>query len=318
MGLEIEWAVSRGDGDEFSPACQGPAYGMTRIVELSDYSRELLDALAAEGVAVAQFHPEYASSQLELSTDPADPVAAADLSILVRETVRAVASAQGLRVSFAPRVEAGTVGNGGHLHVSAWANGHNLFAGGLGPYGLSDRGESMLARILQSLPALCGVGAPSVASYLRLVPSHWAGCYQCWGLENREAALRLVTGPFNTEASAANAEIKCFDLAANPYLLVGSVMAVALDGLERGLRLPTEVYGDPVSLGDDEALAMLGIERLPTSLSAATDALESHAGLRLAMGEPLFGAVVAVRRAEVKLLDGKAPEEVVAATRWRY
>ena len=38
------------------------------------------------------------------------------------------------------------------------------------------------------------VGAPGVTSYLRHVPSHWAGTYACWGLENREAALRMVTG----------------------------------------------------------------------------------------------------------------------------
>ena len=48
------------------------------------------------------------------------------------------------------------------------------------------------------LPALLAVGAPTVASYLRLIPSHWAGAFACWGLENREAAVRFVTGPWGT------------------------------------------------------------------------------------------------------------------------
>lgn len=318
MGFEIEWVVSRGDGDAFTPACRGPAYGMTRVVELSDYGRDLVDALDREGVVVEQFHPEYAVGQLEISTAPTDPVTAADMSVLVRQTVSAVATRHGLRVSFAPRVEPDTVGNGGHLHLSAWTDDRNLFAGGSGPYGVTDTGESLLAGLLDALPALCGVGAPSVASYLRLVPSHWAGCYQCWGRENREAALRLITGPRGTQDATANAEIKCFDLSANPYLVVGSVIAVALDARERGLTLPEEVGGDPALLGDDEELARRGIRRLPTSMTQATDALEANDVLREAMGQPLFRAFVAVRRAEGKLFAKGTPEEVVNAVRWRY
>ncbi|MEK8169185.1 hypothetical protein NKH77_03380 [Streptomyces sp. M19] len=49
--------------------------------------------------------------------------------------------------------------------------------------------------MLRELPALLAIGAPSAASYLRLEPSHWAGVFQCWGLENREAAIRFITGP---------------------------------------------------------------------------------------------------------------------------
>jgi glutamine synthetase len=61
--FEVEWCASRGPGEEFVPACLGPAYGMTRLTELSGYLREVLDALAAEGVPVEQIHPEYAAGQ---------------------------------------------------------------------------------------------------------------------------------------------------------------------------------------------------------------------------------------------------------------
>ncbi|MEK8169184.1 hypothetical protein NKH77_03375 [Streptomyces sp. M19] len=39
---------------------------------------------------VLQIHPEYAPGQFEVSVAPADPVGAADLAVLVRETLRAV------------------------------------------------------------------------------------------------------------------------------------------------------------------------------------------------------------------------------------
>jgi len=52
LALEIEWALGKGGTTDFLPACTGPAYGMTRLVELSDYSADLLQALEREGVPV--------------------------------------------------------------------------------------------------------------------------------------------------------------------------------------------------------------------------------------------------------------------------
>jgi glutamine synthetase len=286
---------------------------MTRVVELSGYLTDLLAALAAQGVPVDQLHPEYAPGQLEISVAPADPCAAADRLVLVKETIRAVSQAHGLRASFAPVVVAGRVGNGGHLHVSVWADGLNLFAGGSGPYGITARGESVLATLLAHLPALCAVTSPSVTSYLRLVPRHWAGPFQCWGRENREAALRLVTGMEGSQATAANVELKSVDLSANPYLVVGAVAALVRAGADAGDRLPPEVTVDPASLPPDGQPP-----RLPPSLAEAIAALEADDVLAPAMAGPLLESFVAVRRAEVALAEGRTDDEVVAATRWLY
>jgi glutamine synthetase len=317
LAIEVEWALSRGEADDFTAACTGPAYGMTRLVELSEYARDVLVALDAQGLGVEQLHPEYSDGQFEVSIEAADPVAAADRSVVVRQTVRALAAQHSLRASFAPSVVAGHVGNGGHVHLSPWRDGANLFAGGPGRYGMTADGEAFAAGILDQLPALCAIGAPTPASYLRLVPSHWAGVFACWGRETRETALRFITGLVGTEAQAANLEVKCFDLAANPYLLVGSLIAAGLHGIEQGLRLPDEVTGDPARFSDDERTAR-GIDRLPQTLDDATDALSGSAVLRSAMGDTLFDAVVAVRRAEADRFRDSAAEEVVAALRWVY
>ena len=197
------------------------------------------------------------------------------------------------------------------------ARGRNLFTGGAGPHGLTAEGEAIAAGILELLPALLGIGAPSVASYLRLVPSHWAGVFACWGHETREAALRLVTGNAGTESSAANLEVKCFDLAANPYLLLGALVAAALDGLGRRRRLPPPVSGDPARFSADE-LAARSIRRLPTTLDESTEALAATDTLRTALGDMLMDAVLAVRRAEADRFRDTSPEDVVAALRWVY
>ncbi|WP_020573520.1 glutamine synthetase family protein [Actinopolymorpha alba] len=314
MAFEVEWFVGHEtEEDGVTPACSGPAYGMTRVIELTDYIHDLLESLAAQGVPVEQFHPEYAPGQLELSVAPTDPVGAADRHVLVRQTIRAVSEHYGFRASFAPVVTPGITGNGPHLHLSAWSAGQNLFTGGPGVYGLTEPGESLLAEVLDRLPALCAITAPSAGSYLRLVPQQWAAPYQCWGRENREAALRLVTGTAGSEHVAANVELKCVDGSANPYLVVGSVLAVAVAGLDRGRTLPPEVTVDPSTLPEAERPP-----RLPRSIPEAVERLSADEVIGAAMGEPLLHAFLAVRRAEAEIFAHSTEAEIAAATRWAY
>ncbi len=317
MAFELEWFQASADSELESPIHRGPAYGLPVLATISDYARDLIAALEEEDVGVDQFHPEYAMGQLEVSVPPADPVGAADTTVLVRQTIRAVAATHGMRASFSPVVIAGHVGNGGHVHFSLWRDGMNLFAGGQGPYGMTETGEAFVAGVLAELPALVAVGSPSVPSYLRLIPSHWAGAFACWGRENREAAIRFVTGMVGARETAANTEVKCFDLSANPYLVVGALIAAGLAGVERDLRLPDEVTVDPGALSDQE-LGHRGIQRLPQSLEDALSHLEKSDILRDAMGPMLFGPFAAVRRAEAEAFAGQEPEEIVAAHRWRY
>jgi glutamine synthetase len=315
--FEVEWCVSDGEGDEFVPACTGPAYGMTRLTELSGYLAKIVTALSAVGVTVEQIHPEYAAGQYEVSVAAEGPVAAADTFVLVRETIRAVTLNAGMRASFSPKVLAGGVGNGAHVHLSLWRDDANLMAGGDGSYGLTRTGEAFAAGMLARLPALLAVGAPSVASYLRLIPSHWAGAYACWGLENREAALRFVTGAEGSHSQAANLEVKCFDAAANPYLAIAALLAAGRAGLSDDARLPAPVEVDPESLPPAER-AERGIVALPSSLAEAVAAFEAEPALWEALGEEMADTIVAVRRGEVALFDGASPEEVAALTRWKH
>jgi glutamine synthetase len=317
--VEIEWAVGldSAPAGEFVPAATGPAYGAIRQVELSEYLAELLAACAAQNVDVDQVHPEYAPGQFEISVGAADPVAAADLSVLVRQTIRAVARRHGLRVSFSPAVTARGVGNGGHVHLSAWRDGANLHTGGDRRYGMTADAEAFAAGVLAHLPALMAVTAPSPASRLRLRPSQWAGVFTAWGLETRECALRLVRGTAGRRAEQANLEVKPVDLAANPYLALGCVIAAGLDGLASGATLPEETTGDPARLDAEEA-ARRGVRRLPPTLDEAVAAFRADAVLRGALGPVLADAVTAVRQGEIRAVDGLDDAGIAAAYRWVY
>lgn len=345
-GIEIEWTIYPTDSGESGgaprPAADGPAYGMARVIEQSDYLRDVVRALTEQGVTVEQIHPEYTPGQFEVSTAPEDPLGAADTSVLVRQTIRALGARHGLRTSFSPAVGAAGVGNGGHAHVSlrkprlaGQGGSGEVLVDGTGPAGLSPLGERFAAGILARLPALLAVGSPSVVSYLRLRPSRWAGAFACWGVENREAALRLVTGlavgPQAAQAPDAelkasaeqwffaspHLEVKCFDLTANPYLMLAGLLACGRAGIEERARLPAPVDVDPATLSADER-ARRGIVALPDRLADAVTAFAADPVLRAVFGPELHETIVSVRRAEIDLFAAADTDEIVTRSRWRH
>jgi glutamine synthetase len=315
MAFEVEWVIGREDG-VFQPAVRGPGYGHARLVHQSDYVRDVVVALSEQDVEVDQIHPEYGPGQFEVSVAASDPVGAADDYVLVRETIRAVSARLGMRVSFSPKVIVNHVGNGGHVHLSLWRDGRNLFAGGDPDlFGMTPEAASFSAGVLNRLPGLLAVGAPSVASYLRLIPQHWSGAYAVWGLENREAALRMITGAAGNRERAANLEVKCFDQTANPYLAVAGLIFAGLAGVESGEALPEPVDVDPDLLSEDERRER-GIRRLPGSLGEATDAFEVDPVLKREFGDELAAAILAVRRGEIEHFAGASAAEIVEQLRW--
>jgi glutamine synthetase len=182
---------------------------------------------------------------------------------------------------------------------------------------MTPQAESFAAGVLASLSAIVGVSCPSVVSYLRLQPHRWSGPWACWGLENREAGLRFVTGMVGDRRAEANLEVKPVDGSANPYLALGAIVAAGLDGLERDLRLPEPVTVDPASLSVAERRKRK-VAQLPSSLGAAIPELERSTVLREAMGDMLFDSFVATRKGELAAFEGLDDDAVVRAHRWRY
>ncbi|MFJ6673376.1 glutamine synthetase [Actinosynnema sp. NPDC091369] len=319
--IEVEWSVGRKaqapHDTDYVPACSGGAFGAVRLAELSDYTADLMGVLTAQDTGVAQFHPETGAAQFEVSVDALDPVAAADRSVLVRQTIQAVSMRHGLRASFSPAVVPEGFGNGGHLHLSAWQNGRNLHSRGERRYGMTEQAEAFVAGILTHLPALTAITAPSPASYLRLKPSYSAGPYTAWGYETRQAALRVIAGPRGRQAEAANVEVKPVDLAANPYLALGCTIAAGLDGMRSAAVLPEEIAGDPARLTASEA-ELRGVHRLPTSLKEAVEEFRADTTLRDVLGPALADAVIAVRCGEIEAVTGLDDDGIAAAYRWTY
>ena len=144
VGHEIEFLLVDPAGDRL-PGQLWAQYGLAGVLEHEAFVRDVMAAMAAAGVKVEQFHPEYGINQFEVSLAPASPVAAADQLVLARMMIGRVARRHGLRVSLSPVPFAGSVGSGAHQHFSLIRQGSPLFSGGHGPHGLSSEGAAACA-----------------------------------------------------------------------------------------------------------------------------------------------------------------------------
>ena len=308
-GFELEWLVASADEEgNPMPAVLGGPYGADRLVEGLDYATALLDAFERAGIPWLQFHPEYGASPFELSLSPGTCLEAADRLVHAKLVVQRVTRRFGWRCSFSPKPSQERVGNGGHLHLSALGDGVPLLQGGDGPGGLTAAGAAVLAALLEELPAFLALACPQAISYQRLAPSSWAAPYQVWGIENREAALRLI--PAAHDGAAAHLELKVADLAANPYLLVAAVQAVVAAGLDQPRLLPDPLRGDPALLPHGQ------VPRLPSSLAEASAAFAHSTLMRQALGPELHGSLLDSQAAELRRVAGLSDRQLVEADRW--
>jgi glutamine synthetase len=276
---------------------------------------EMTEDLLAQGIPIERYYPESGPGQHELSMRYTTALAAADRQIAFRETIHAVARRHQLRASFLPKIFDNHAGSGCHLHLSLWRNGQNLLPDLERPGNLSNLGRSFVAGILRHLPALMALTTPSVNSYRRLKPHCWSGSFRCWGMDNREAAVRVPSNP--EPPSPTHIELKTIDATANPYLALGAVIAAGLDGIQQGLDPGESVAVDPGLLSESECQAQ-SIDRLPQNLGEAIEQLRQDQTLLNALGPELATAFLAVRQAEWDYLKAFTLDEEVQLLLERY
>jgi glutamine synthetase len=295
--FESEFSLATQEDGQFVPVDSGLCFSTIAMTAAQDYANELAAALEAQEIVLEQYYAELGHGQQEISIRHSPALQAADEQLLVRETIRGVAARHGLVASLAPKPWPDNAGNGAHVHFSLWEGKRNIFYDGSAPDLLSGEARSFIAGLLEHLPGLCGLTAPSFNSYHRIVPQHWAGAFMCWGHDNREAPVRVASVFGGLEEASTNAELKACDASCNPYLALGGLIAAGLDGLENRLEPPEPVEVDPATIAEDERAAR-GIMELPATQAEALDALAADPVLTAALGSVLAESYLAVRRSE--------------------
>lgn len=312
VGHEIEFVLVNPDGSG-APSTLWAQYGLAGLLEHEDFVRDVIATAATAGIGMEQFHPEYGVNQFEMSLTPLPPVAAADQLMLARIIIGRAARRHGLRVSLSPAPFADAVGTGAHQHFSLTRSGRPLFSDGTGIAGMTSEGEGALAGLLRGLPDAQAILCGSVVSGLRMRPGNWAGAFACWGIENREAALRFVRGGPGARYGG-NVEVKVVDPSANPYFASAAILGLALDGIAGRAVLPAETTADPATLTGadrDRAGPLL-------SQTQAVAALDGSRCLRDILGDPAVDALVAVRRFEYERYGHLDPDALTEKFRMAW
>jgi glutamine synthetase len=226
---------------------------------------------------------------------------------LSRYVVKSLGSKFGITPCFMAKPRQGLPGNSGHMHVSIVdKSGKNLFYREKDenpPYPdlihLSDMGRHFLAGLIDGLPDIMPIVAPTINSYKRLVENFWAPVTVSWGLEHRAASIRLISPP-TASAKATRFEVRVCGADANPFFVLAAIVALGWRGVEKKMeiRVPPLGKGDEVGGEADKGL------RLAKSLKEATARfIAKDSVAREVFGDQFVDHYGGTREHEIRLWD---------------
>lgn len=296
VALESEFYLLQRDASgKLQPFDNSLCFGTEGMNAANAFVLDVVSALREQGIEVEKYYPEYGPGQHEIAYRYGDAMEAADNHIFFRETVRALAARHGLIATFIPKPFAQHAGSGGHIHVSLWDGGRNVFHDASDPLGLSRLAYHFIGGLLKHGRALTAFTAPSIPSYKRFIPHAWAGAYLAYGADNREAVVRVPSPMRGREEATTNLELKAADGTCNPYLAVAAVLVAGMDGVRNEIHPGDALDIDPGLLAEDVRLDRK-IHPLPGSLAEAVDELERSELFWEAFGQEFMEEYINLKR----------------------
>ena len=135
---------------------------------------------------------------------------------------------------------------------------------------------------------------PTINSYKRLVDGFWAPVKPTWGVDNRTASFRVISG----SPKSTRLETRCPGADVNPYLAMAAVIAAGLHGVEKNLKLTAK----PIT-GTNQGAE--NIPRAPRTLIETTRIFEESDVARDWFGDDFVDHFAATREWEWRQwLDG--------------
>ena len=210
--------------------------------------REVCLTLEQMGIRPESSHHEEGCGQNEIDFRYADPLTAADHSMMFQTVVKTVAHRNGYYADFSAKPMENSPGNGFHINISVSGQKDDDF-------------KYMIAGILDKIREITVFLNPTENSYHRLGKNKAPG-FITWSKENRSQLVRIPAA----EGEYKRVELRSPDPTANPYLAFTLIIYAALYGIEHKLTLckPTDI-----NLFSAEAETIKSIPKLPQTLDEA-------------------------------------------------
>ncbi|MEG6509181.1 glutamine synthetase family protein [Methyloligella sp. 2.7D] len=297
FGFEYEICLTKADPEKLAagaqydlapPSFRRNAYSLLRSEEIHQLGLELYDRLAEADIALEALHSELGHGMMEIALPPAPALRAADQAVRTKLLIKRAAHDLGYTASFMAKWKISESGCGGHIHQSIWRDGAPAFLGADGA--LSESGLAYVAGLSKTMPDFAAIFFPTINSYRRLDAGAWAPENAAWGIDNRSAALRVITGP---TPKAARVEHRAPGADSNPYLALAAMVAGGAHGLREKL--------DPGAPAQGNASEDTRFAALPRSLDAAASLFEASDIARQAFGDQFVDHFALSRREEWRL-----------------
>jgi glutamine synthetase len=279
--------------DEADPAGLVPlgrtmnAYSSLRLRELRPLAQAFFERMDGVGIAVEAVHTELGHGMVEFALAHAPAMQAADHAARAKAYLKELCGERGLVATFMPKWRTGAPTSGCHFHQSLWRDGSNEFAGPGGA--LSPLARHYLAGQLATMTDFGALFNPSVNAFRRLQPGTWTPATASWGVDNRTAAIRAITG----SPKAVRLEHRRPGADVNPYLAIAAMLAGGLHGMAGKLEPP-----DPATA---DAYADARFPRLPATLADAIAALRDSPVAPDLLGREFVRHYLLSREVELRL-----------------
>ncbi|CAG8049418.1 unnamed protein product [Penicillium nalgiovense] len=220
-------------------------YSSTRPVANKKYFYDIFNTSAQINCGIEGWHTEGGPGVYEAALKVSEISEMADKVALFKLLTKSLGVDHGVTPCFMAKPMQGMPGSSGHIHISLADNdGRNLFARDTPETNpqwsdiahLSDTGRHFLAGLLEALPDIMPLFAPTVNSYKRLVENYWAPVHISWGLEDRIASVRLITPPV-CKPGATRFEVRIPGADLHPHYALSVILAAGWRGVQKKLEI---------------------------------------------------------------------------------
>ncbi len=286
---EMMWLKADPDGKPTVEGLTKPyCYHIDQFSELQPLIHKVVDYGQKMGLDMIQGDHEDAPGQLELNFQFDRAELTADRLTTYRQICRQVGREMGAFACFMPKPFMGVSANGCHHNISLWQGEENMFLPDTDDPRMPGKvGLHAIGGVLEHLRGLCAITAPTVNSYRRYADAgFWAPIFADWGFQNRTTALRI--------SAPGRFEYRSVDSAVNPYLSMAGLLTTIKDGLDRGLD-----PGQPEERNIYDAMKEgKQVQRIPSTLGEALDALEDDTVVRSALPGDMYKVFMHYKRDE--------------------